>query len=663
MARIAYNTVAIDELGKIDEKTIANLTVNQLKRDGINVEDVTISSEIINNLNFNPSQKTVQLGNEDEFVILEVGNGVSLNSKYYVEIQNNYYELFIGLGNVSIGDEIVDITSINTNVTNDIEVVSQDENIVTIIKTGNSISINPISGGTTKLIATCGSVTAECSITVEQPTLQGIQLDVSTTVGELTTADIVDISFNTFPEGVDGDFVWVIEDTQTACIYEQNENTLSLRGLKAGTTKLKVADSNGNPLKLKDKNGNVIEGDYELKVYNYTNSINIRPDKFVYSRSDDVDIFGWILGNEGWNLLDENRRRPANSDAIINRVKAQLEYKFTSSDTNIATINNKRIFGLMPGKVTIKEEIINKRTGEVITSLGNKVESSQEITVGKLYDSISINEWRNSENQPVDVLYEGEEYYFDMYFEFPQTVRKDLLDIRIECDNGVEILENPVYNGYCYTGKLKIKESQNQQLGYCLNARIYRKDHYEIGEISEPFDFINYYYYGSSQWMSFSPKHKPISMLVDKIEISYNDSTDEYITLTPNDEPIINIKYYREIDGQMVEISDDDNSIFSNLQLSSNTGRINSSTEAYINLEVGSSSKKEFCVFLNRNNVYGEQEYIESNTIKFSMECDHSQGFVGGSCPICGEPCPHDNTYYDDTSGMTYCNDCGQQVW
>ena len=169
--QLAYNAGMLEKYSnKQNTETIQNLTIAELIKQGYDVRTVTTTTTTVSEVNLSAENLNLKKGEADTVINITYQTGNESNSRHFVKIENEYYELTIGK-EVTLAEEATDVENLETSVAIQTEVSSSDttETIIKVVTVGNTITVTPVGGGTATITVTNGSVIKTCTVTVIEP--------------------------------------------------------------------------------------------------------------------------------------------------------------------------------------------------------------------------------------------------------------------------------------------------------------------------------------------------------------------------------------------------------------------------------------------------------------------------------------------------------------
>lgn len=241
-ANLAYSEVYVEGEGEINPSTIADLTVAKMKTRGYDIKDITTESGTITEVNLDKNSLTINMG-KTGVITISYQEGTASGARYFAPINGKYYELTIEKGNIQLGEEPVDIAELESETTVEETLVSQDENVATVDKTGNTITVTPVSKGTTTIVYTKGGHTKQCSVTVTNK-VDSISINKETIEVHKNEETTIEAAIS--PAGAEGNLRWELADSSTIATLtvSGNQNTvLKITGVTPGTATINCINS------------------------------------------------------------------------------------------------------------------------------------------------------------------------------------------------------------------------------------------------------------------------------------------------------------------------------------------------------------------------------------------------------------------------------------
>lgn len=139
--QLAYTEVILDNKGQGTEEELAELTVSKLRdeteysildKNQLGTVDTLIVTE--NEITLKQNKNTT--------VEIDYGEEPAVQTKYFIKIENNYYELTLKKDEIKIADNIITEEEINTlGSNNSLTITVADEGIITVQRVGKIITI------------------------------------------------------------------------------------------------------------------------------------------------------------------------------------------------------------------------------------------------------------------------------------------------------------------------------------------------------------------------------------------------------------------------------------------------------------------------------------------------------------------------------------------
>ena len=180
-AQLAYSGANIKNYENSDKSVIPNLVVDELKNNGYDIKDITTTTTTISEINLSKNKLDFKMKDAGSAINITYNEGNTIKTNYYASIEGKYYELTINSNKIELSETSTDINSLQTNIADEIEIISSDTNneIIDISKTGNTLMITPKKIGTATItirIKNKPELQQICTINVEEVTFSASQI-------------------------------------------------------------------------------------------------------------------------------------------------------------------------------------------------------------------------------------------------------------------------------------------------------------------------------------------------------------------------------------------------------------------------------------------------------------------------------------------------------
>ena len=379
-----------------NQASLAALTVARLREEGYDVRDITTVTEAITEVNLSSDSVTLNVGDQYASIDVTYQNSNTSNTKYYIQILGKYYELTITKSGTTIGQEVVDVDSLETNITGENELTASSANtsIATVEVVGNeTVKINGITKGSTTVTVSNAGITKTVNVTITN-NIKNVTITGATAVN---VGENITLMASIAPAGAEGNLTWTSQNGRVTIATSGTQNT----------TATVTGSSEGNDVIIVRNSQNVQVGSYEIQVTNYIQIVTISSGDESVQSGETIPLTVTINPplSKGTINIDQH-----SGNGTVTISPSQIVFNGTTSE---ATVN---VTGDSEGTVTIDAYMSGTDTAytDFTISVVAATPAAKDIsfTVGniqyKAYEGETWGEWlaRNAAEVSLD-HYEG----------------------------------------------------------------------------------------------------------------------------------------------------------------------------------------------------------------------------------------------------------------